>query len=68
MRIVSPEKPKEQLDMGDAILTKSDRLMADAIETVAALYRDGIIKKPEGYPFNYPFILVLMHTNGANSK
>jgi len=57
---------KEQLDAGDAILTKADRLMAEAIETVAALYKDGIIKKPEGYPFNYPFILALMHTNGAN--
>ena len=57
---------KEQLDMGDAILTKADRLMAEAIETVAALYKEGIIIKPEGYPFNYPFILALMHTNGAN--
>lgn len=57
---------KEQLDMGDDILTKADRLMAEAIETVAALYKDGIIQKPEGYPFNYPFILALMHTNGAN--
>jgi len=57
---------KEQLDAGDSILTKADRLMAEAIETVAALYKDGIIQKPEGYPFNYPFILALMHTNGAN--
>ncbi len=57
---------KEQLDAGDAILTKADRLMAEAIETVAALYKEGIIVKPEGYPFNYPFILALMHTNGAN--
>jgi hydroxylamine dehydrogenase len=57
---------KEQLDMGDAILAKADHLMANAIETVAGLYRDGIIQKPEGYPFNYPFLLALMHTNGAN--
>jgi hypothetical protein len=57
---------EEQLQMGDSILTKADRLMADAIETVAALYRDGIIEKPEGYPFNYPFLLSFMHTNGAN--
>ncbi len=57
---------KEQLDMGDSILTKADRLMAEAIETVAGLYKDGIIKKPESYPFNYPFILALMHTNGTN--
>jgi predicted CXXCH cytochrome family protein len=56
---------REQLDMGDAILQKSDRLMAEAIETVAALYRDGIIKKPAAYPSNYPFLLTFMHTNGA---
>lgn len=57
---------KEQLDMGDAILGKADRLMAEAIETVAALYKDGIIIKPASYPFNYPFLLTMMHTNGAN--
>jgi len=57
---------KEQLDMGDAILGKADRLMAEAIETVAALYKDGIIAKPAGYPHNYPFLLTMMHTNGAN--
>ncbi len=57
---------KEQLEMGDAILQKADRLMAEAIETVAALYKEGIIKKPEGYPHNYPFLLTMMHTNGAN--
>jgi len=62
----APSYAKEQLDMGDAILTKADRLMAEAIETVAALYKDGIITKPESYPYNYPFILAMMHTNGAN--
>ncbi|MBU8869380.1 MAG: cytochrome c3 family protein [Gemmatimonadales bacterium] len=62
----STEYAKEQLEAGDAILTKADRLMAEAIEIVAGLYADGIIKKPESYPFNYPFILALMHTNGAN--
>lgn len=62
----SEKYAREQLEMGDAILQKSDRLMAEAIETVAALYKDGIIKKPEGYPHNYPFLLTFMHTNGAN--
>jgi hydroxylamine dehydrogenase len=57
---------KEQLDMGDSILGKTDRLMAEAIETVAALYKEGIIEKPASYPFNYPFLLTFMHTNGAN--
>ncbi|MCK5516379.1 MAG: cytochrome C [Desulfobulbaceae bacterium] len=57
---------QEQLEMGDAILGKADRLMAEAIETVAALYKEGIIEKPAGYPHNYPFLLTFMHTNGAN--
>ena len=57
---------KAQLDAGDSILGKADRLMAEAIETVAALYKDGIIEKPAAYPFNYPFLLTMMHTNGAN--
>ncbi len=56
---------RKQLEMGDAILAKADRLMAEAIETVAALYKDGIIRKPAGYPHNYPFLLTFMHTNGA---
>ena len=61
----SEKYARNQLEMGDSILGKADRLMAEAIETVAALYKDGIIKKPEGYPFNYPFLLSFMHTNGA---
>lgn len=61
----SEKYAREQLEMGDAILQKSDRLMADAIETVAALYKEGIITKPAGYPHNYPFLLTFMHTNGA---
>ncbi|RUM42720.1 MAG: cytochrome C [Desulfocapsa sp.] len=56
----------EQLEMGDAILGKADRLMAEAIEIVAGLYKDGIIEKPASYPYNYPFLLTMMHTNGAN--
>ncbi len=62
----SKEYAKEQLEMGDSILSKADRLMAEAIETVAALYADGIIEKPASYPANYPFLLSFMHTNGAN--
>lgn len=57
---------KEQLDMGDSIMMKADRLMAEAITTVAGLYEDGLIKKPASYPANYPFLLVMMHTNGQN--
>lgn len=57
---------KSQLDMGDAIMSKADRLMAEAITTVAALYEEGIIQKPANYPANYPFLLTFMHTNGES--
>ncbi|MEA3467323.1 MAG: multiheme c-type cytochrome [Thermodesulfobacteriota bacterium] len=55
---------KEQMDAGDSMFVKIDRLMAEGINTVAALYKDGIIKKPAGYPANFPFLLAFMHTNG----
>ena len=55
---------QKQLEMGDSIMRKADRLMAEAINTVAALYKDGIIEKPANYPANYPFLLTFMHTNG----
>lgn len=40
---------KEQLDMGDFIMMRADRLMAEAITMVAVLYEDGIIEKPANY-------------------
>lgn len=57
---------REQLEMGDAIMQKADRLMAEAIEIVAALYKDGIIKKPDNYAFAYPDFLYFMRTGGGN--
>jgi cytochrome c553 len=57
---------KEQLDMGDSIMMKADRLMAEAINTIADLYKDGIIKQHPNYPAAYPFLLTFMHTNGGN--
>jgi hypothetical protein len=56
---------REQLTMGDAIMQKADRLMAEAIETVAALYKDGIVKKPDHYAFAYPDFLYFMQTGGS---
>ena len=56
---------QEQMTAGDTMFVKIDRLMAEAITTVADLYKEGIIKKPAGYPANYPFLLAFMHTNGT---
>lgn len=57
---------KEQLGMGDSIMQKADRLMGEAIEIVAALYRDGYLHKPEGYAFAYPDFLYFMRTGGTD--
>jgi hydroxylamine dehydrogenase len=59
---------REQLNMGDTIMMKTDRLLAEAIEIVAGLYKDGIIKKPEKYSFAYPDFLYFMQTGGGDTK
>lgn len=59
---------KEQLGMGDSMMQKADRLMADAIDIVAGLYKDGIIKKPADYAFAYPDLLYFMRTGGKDTK
>ncbi len=64
----SEEYAKERLSLGDSMMPKLDRMMADAIETVAALYKDGLITKPADYPFNYPFLLTFMETGGAEGR
>ena len=57
---------KQQLAMGDSMMQKADRLMAQAIETVAGLYKDGIIRKPADYSFAYPDFLHFMQTGGSD--
>jgi len=48
---------RAELAKGDEMIRQADRLMAEAIETVAGLYRDGILAKPAGYAFAYPDLL-----------
>ncbi|MDH7603428.1 MAG: multiheme c-type cytochrome [Melioribacter sp.] len=48
---------KAELQKGDDMIKNADRLMAEAIKTVADLYKDGIIKKPDNYPYAYPMLL-----------
>lgn len=59
---------REQLSMGDTMMMKTDRLLAEAIEIVAGLYKDGIIKKPDNYSFAYPDFLYFMQTGGGDMK
>ncbi len=62
-RCHSRKYAKTQLDMGDEIMRKADRLMAQAIQIVADLYKDGILKKRPNQPFAFPDFLYFMRTD-----
>ena len=65
-RCHSESYARTQLEMGDSMMRKTDHLLARAIEIVAGLYRDGIIKKPDNYAFAYPDFLYFMRTGGGD--
>ncbi len=48
---------KGELAKGDQMIKEADRLMAEAILTVAGLYQDGILPKPKNYAFPFPDLL-----------
>jgi len=50
-RCHSPSYAKDQLAQGDQLVRETDRLMAEAIRIVQALYKDGVLKTPEGWTF-----------------
>jgi hypothetical protein len=39
------------------MIKEADRLMAEAIRTVAGLYEDGLLPKPENYAYPFPDLL-----------
>jgi hydroxylamine dehydrogenase len=39
------------------MIKEADRLMAEAIRTVAALYKDRLLPKPKGYAYAFPDLL-----------
>jgi len=48
---------KAELAKGDQMIKGADRLMAEAILTVAGLYKDGILPKPQSYAYPFPDLL-----------
>ncbi len=48
---------KAELDKGDQMIKAADHLMAQAIRTVAALYKDGVLVKPKTYAAAFPDLL-----------
>jgi hydroxylamine dehydrogenase len=53
----SPAFAKAELDKGDRMIREADRLMAEAIRTVAGLYKDGLVAKPATYAYAFPDLL-----------
>jgi len=53
---------KAELAKGDQMVRETDRLMAEGIRTVAALYRYGILKQAKGYAYPFPNILTFTYT------
>ncbi|MBW1798333.1 MAG: cytochrome C, partial [Deltaproteobacteria bacterium] len=56
---------RRHLETGDQMIQNADRLMAEGIEIVARLYKDGIIKKPDHYPFAYPDFFYFKRTGDS---
>jgi len=48
---------KLELAKGDDMIREADRLMAQGINIVAGLYKDGILEKPEEYAYAFPDLL-----------
>jgi len=48
---------KGELDKGDDMIRSADHLMGEAIRTVAALYKDGVLQKPDTYAYASPDLL-----------
>jgi hypothetical protein len=48
---------KAELEKGDQMIKNADHLMAQAIQIIADLYKDGALKKPDAYPYAFPLML-----------
>ena len=46
-----------ELEKGDEMIKQADFLMAKAIRTIADLYKDGLLTKPENYAYPFPDLL-----------
>ncbi|MCL7981962.1 MAG: cytochrome C [marine benthic group bacterium] len=46
-----------ELQRGDEMIREADHLLAEAIREIAGLYADGVLKRPEGYAYDFPDLL-----------
>jgi cytochrome c553 len=50
---------KGELEKGDQMVRETELVLAEAIQIVAALYKDGILQKPKSYAYAFPDFLAL---------
>jgi hypothetical protein len=48
---------RAEIAKGDDMIREADHLLAEAIRTIAGLYKDGILAKPENYAYPFPDLL-----------
>ncbi|GGI91289.1 multiheme c-type cytochrome [Shewanella gelidii] len=48
---------KNELANADKLIRDLDHLLAQAIREIAGLYKDGVLRKPEGYAYAFPDLL-----------
>ncbi|NIM12378.1 MAG: cytochrome C [Candidatus Aminicenantes bacterium] len=48
---------KWELDKSDKMIKEGDHLLAEAIRVIVSLYKDGLLKKPANYKYNFPDLL-----------
>ena len=46
-----------ELARGDEMIREADHLLAGAIREIAGLYSDGVLRRPEGYAYDFPDLL-----------
>jgi hypothetical protein len=48
---------KAELEKGDNMIREADHLLAEAIRTIAGLYKEGVLPKPKNYSYAFPDLL-----------
>ena len=54
---------QKRAEKGDQMIKEADHLMAEAIRVVAALYKDGVLAKPQYYAYPFPDLLAFHDAN-----
>jgi hypothetical protein len=64
----APSFATQELQKGDEMIKAADHLMAQAIDTVDGLYKDGILQRPADRPFNVDILRFYETPNPIEQK